>query len=83
MVGLATDRSKPMTNASICELKQITPQRSVLELIAQFIPSVMDHAAKQLNTEYLQVLLDQKHVIIFLFFYSFTWRSSTPQRPLS
>ena len=83
MVGLATDRSKPMTNASICELKQITPQKSVLELIAQFLPSVMDHAAKQLKTEYLQVLLDQKHVIIFLIFSFFTWRSSTPQRPLS
>ena len=60
MVGLATDRSKPMTNTSTCEFKQVTPQRSAPELIAQYLRSVMDHAAKQLNTEYLQVLIDHK-----------------------
>ena len=60
MVGLATDRSKPVTNISTCEFKQVTLQRSAPELIAQYVWSVMDHAAKQLNTEYLQVLIDHK-----------------------
>ena len=65
MVGLATNRSKPMKNASTCELIQVTLQRSVLELIAQYLWSVMDHAAKQLNIEFLQVLIDLKDVIFF------------------